>query len=284
VDSVVDGPTYGRHILSDMTSNRLDFTKPLLNKHLDNMPDGTTYGRHLISDMTSNRMDFSKALLNKHLDNIPDGPTYGRHVVSDMTSNRIDFSKGLLNKHLDNMPDGTTYGRHVVSDMTSNRIDFSKPLLNKNLDNMPDGTRAAWTSTTQKNAAVDASGNLLLKNVVGATPTTNGPSTTSSTYSVIPEMTQTITTKGNKVMLLFSITASCNISTSGAFAFFRDGTQISQDMIFQNASNAVYSMQYIDPSPTAASHIYDVRWKSTNNVNIVSGNTTLRAFQAVELG
>src|SRR5258707_4393604 len=34
-------------------------------------------------DMTGNRVDFSKGLLNKHLDNIPDGATYGRHVVSD---------------------------------------------------------------------------------------------------------------------------------------------------------------------------------------------------------
>src|SRR5258708_31002923 len=132
-----------------MTGNRIDFSKGLLNKHLDNIPDGTSYVRIVAGDMTGNRVDFSKGLLNKHLDNIPDGATYGRHVVSDMTGNRVDFSKALLNK-------GAL--------ATKNSVDLATAdVSNKTLDNVADGTRAAWSTITQKNAAVDASGNLLLK-------------------------------------------------------------------------------------------------------------------------
>lgn len=45
LDSVVDGSTYVRYVASDATSNRLDFSKALLNKQLDNIPDGSTYVR-----------------------------------------------------------------------------------------------------------------------------------------------------------------------------------------------------------------------------------------------
>ena len=86
---------------------------------VDNLPDGSTYARTLASDQTSNRIDFSKALLNKQLDNIPDGSTYARTVASDQTSNRIDFSKALLNKELDNIPDGSTYARILGTQLSS---------------------------------------------------------------------------------------------------------------------------------------------------------------------
>jgi hypothetical protein len=71
--------------------------------------DGTTYARHLASDMTSNRIDFSKSLLNKGalatkdtagLDSdVTDGSTYGRLKLTALTSGSIDPSKaGLLAK------------------------------------------------------------------------------------------------------------------------------------------------------------------------------------------
>jgi hypothetical protein len=70
-----------------------------LNKHLDNIPDGATYGRHVVSDMTGNRIDFSKPLLGKQLDNIPDGATFGRVQQTALTGNLIDPSKnGFLPK------------------------------------------------------------------------------------------------------------------------------------------------------------------------------------------
>ena len=53
---------------------------------VDNLPDGSTYARTVASDQTSNRIDFSKALLNKQLDNIPDGSTYARLLGTQLSS------------------------------------------------------------------------------------------------------------------------------------------------------------------------------------------------------
>ena len=122
-----------------------------------------------------------------------------------------------MNKNLDNVADGSARfgvingaGLKAVSSVDgANKalIDFSQGgHTNKNLDNVPDGTRSAWDSASMKTAAVDTSGNLLLKNLSGVVGTTVNPATTSTTYSVIPEMTKTITTKGNKVFVVFTAT------------------------------------------------------------------------------
>lgn len=138
----------------------------------------------------------------------------------------------------------------------------------------------------------DTSGNLKLKNVSQPTPTTSGPATTSTTYAVIAEMTQTITTKGNKVLLVFS--ASVVVANSGhgnctaALAFFRDGTQVGPTFIVTvidvGLPEQTPCFDYID-SPSAASHTYTVQWKVESNTTAGIGNdTTARSFQAVELG
>ena len=122
-----------------------------------------------------------------------------------------------MNKNLDNVADGSARfsvvngaGLKAVSSVDgANKalIDFAQGgHTNKNLDNVPDGTRSAWDSASMKTAAVDTSGNLLLKNLSGVVGTTVNPATTSTTYSVIPEMTKTITTKGNKVFVVFTAT------------------------------------------------------------------------------
>lgn len=56
--------------------------------------DGSTFARVVASDQTSNRIDFSKALLNKQLDNIPDGTTYNRLKAANM------FDGGILPAHV----------------------------------------------------------------------------------------------------------------------------------------------------------------------------------------
>jgi len=235
----------------------------------------------------------------QHLDfDVQDGTSFARHVASDMTSNRIDFSKGLLNKQLDNIPDGSTYGRPILSRLNGGKplIDFSEAIhLNKNLDNMPNGTRAAWDSTTQKTAAVDASGNLLIKNTFGISGSTAGPTTSSTTYTVIPEITTTITTKGNKVLIVFTGTFTNNGSSgvtgvSNYLAVFRDGVQVTPDFLISNFSATFnnhfsFPITYID-APSAASHTYDIRWKvgSATGVEVLGCILTSRTLQIVELG
>jgi len=207
-----------------------------------------------------------------------------------------------LNKQLDNIPDGSTYGRPILSRLNGGKplIDFSEAIhLNKNLDNMPNGTRAAWDSTTQKAAAVDASGNLLLKNINNGIGSTAFPTQASNTYAVIPEMTTTVTTKGNKVLIIFSGTFADTGSPpptgrlTNIFALFRDGVQISQDYVADVNSPSYYnydfqfSLSFID-SPTAASHTYDIRWKFAGDVNshlLANGTGGIsRTLQVVELG
>jgi len=151
-------------------------------------------------------------------------------------------------------------------------------------DCIMDGTRAAWASVTQKNAAVDGSGNLLLKNVNDVVGSTSSPSTTSSTYAVIPEMTQTLTFKGNKVLLI--LTCDCSIPIYQCnFAIFKDGVQLSQDYKY-GAGTSVFdltvTLSFID-APSAGSHTYDVRW-NVNSPGSLLALGTARRFQIVELG
>lgn len=138
----------------------------------------------------------------------------------------------------------------------------------------------------------DLSGNLILKNISSPTPTTSGPATTSTTYATIAEMTTTITTRGNKILLLFS--ASVVVANSGhgnctaAIAFFRDGTQVGPTFIVTVIDTGLPEQTpgftFID-LPTAASHTYDVRWKVESNTTAGIGNdTTARSFQVTELG
>lgn len=174
-------------------------------------------------------------------------------------------------------------------------IDFaSTQHPNKNLDNVADGTRAAWDSGTQKGAAVDSSGNLKLKNIVNAVGSTSGPTTTSTTFVTIPEMTATITTKGNKVLItfsgtfLFSGTLTSGLITAFA-AIFKDGVQVSgwsAHAVFPTTALGSFTLalSFVD-SPTATSHTYDVRWSMGSGSSLtLTGVSTNRQLQVVELG
>lgn len=127
-------------------------------------------------------------------------------------------------------------------------------------------------------------------NISSPTPTTSGPSTSSASFAVIPEMTATITTKGNKVLLLFSGTFSINTTgadSAGTIALFRDGVQISNNIFYSTKNNdwTNLGISYLD-APSAASHTYDVRWQYNNSGNGFSflNDATNRTFQVVELG
>jgi len=132
----------------------------------------------------------------------------------------------------------------------------------------------------------DISGNRILKNVNDAAPSTLGPTTSSSTYAVIAEMTQTITTKGNKVIVIFSITILSGFdNTQINFQIFKDGSALSDEYEFvYNVSGtniATFGFSFLD-SPTAASHTYDVRWHGTGQT--ITALRLARRLQVVELG
>jgi hypothetical protein len=166
------GGRYGVHQVDVNGLALIDFTQSgHVSKNLDNIGDGPTYGRMYGTDLTGNRLDFSKGLLNKQLGNIPDGGgRYGVHAVDANSLALVDFSQtGHVNKNLDNMGDGATYQRMPAANMDVNRrglVDFSQAMhLNKNLDNLADGTSrfgAVYTPTVQ--AGIYAPGSNMVRN------------------------------------------------------------------------------------------------------------------------
>ena len=76
-------------------------------QNLDQLGDGTTYTRYLAIDATSNRLDFSRALLNKQLDNIPDGTSYGR--TKQVSTNLVPDSEFLFGSVYWTLPAGNVF-------------------------------------------------------------------------------------------------------------------------------------------------------------------------------
>jgi hypothetical protein len=151
----------------------------------------------------------------------------------------------------------------------------------------------------QSGAVTSGNANPNALSVVG---TTGLASTTSGTYSVVPEMTLTATFHGGKVLLIFTgsftiQTSSGTLTTTGEFAIFRDGVQLSpatNGYFISNGANESttvpntnidipVSIAFID-QPSAGSHTYDVRWAIFNGPGTLLITGPSRNFQAVELG
>lgn len=152
----------------------------------------------------------------------------------------------------------------------------------------PPATNAFWVMLGPANLAlgIDGLGNVVLKNIAGPLATTSGPTITSATYAVIPEMTSTITTQGNKVMIIFTGTLTNNTTaTSGFVSVFVDGVQSSPDISYSVATagqSTPLTLTWLT-APSAASHTFDIRWKS-NGVARLTAIGTSRTLQVVELG
>ncbi len=110
--NVPDDSGSSRYAVLAVDTNRrplIDFTQGAhVGKVLDNIPDGTTYARTVASDLTSNRLDFSKGLLNKQLDNIPDGTTYIRGTASIGTATDLPIQNAFCSEPLN--PDSSVPG------------------------------------------------------------------------------------------------------------------------------------------------------------------------------
>src|SRR5258708_668371 len=139
----------------------------------------------------------------------------------------------------------------------------------------PPATNAFWVMMGPANLAlgVDGNGNVLLKNINNAVGTTNNPTTSAATFATIPAMAVTITTKRNNVLIAFSVAFSINTTTlTCTLPVFLDGVQVSKEMDFGTANTGVtldVPITYID-SPSAASHTYDIRWKSNGTAILTS--------------
>lgn len=170
-------------------------------------------------------------------------------------------------------------------------VDFARSYTNKNLDNVPNGTRAAWDSVTQKSGAIkDTDGNLNLKNVAQGDATTAGPTVSNNTWIDLPEMSKTITTKGNDVLIIFSGPFDANVITTSVtveLKIQRDGVDIgpiAREKLGPNVADLhQISFSYVDPAPSAASHTYKIQWRMLG-IGTARADGTFRKLQVVELG
>jgi hypothetical protein len=151
-----------------------------------------------------------------------------------------------------------------------------------------DGIASGWDSAAQKTNAVDSNGNILLKNKSVALGTTSSPTTTNLSFSSdVPEMSITVTTKGNSVLISFYGTFLSADGSIVKFRLFRDsgfGTVIGNDVIFSGTGQVSIALIAVDSSPSAASHTYHVGWEVTNGGNTATAQGTSRQMQVVELG
>jgi hypothetical protein len=98
-------------------------------------------------------------------------------------------------------------------------------------------------------------------------------------------MTKTITTKGNKVLILFSgVFQHTDATQAATFDIYRDGSSLSATSLIDIPvanENFPITIAKLD-SPSAASHTYDIRWATTGAT--LTGRALNRLLQVVELG
>lgn len=179
--------------------------------------------------------------------------------------------------------DATATGAVVVIDPAPNAQTFYYWVSAVNKVGLESALTAAQVTAATTVTPVDASGNVILKNVAQAPGTTSGGTSSSTSYSVIPDMSVTVTTKGNRVLIAFSGICTGDVNHMFFFALFKDGTQLTPDYQFGANSTFTAALTWLD-SPTAASHTYDMRYKTGNASFPVGVSGTSRALQLVELG
>lgn len=145
--------------------------------------------------------------------------------------------------------------------------------------------------TKQANIAQsDASSKVILSNAPSISGTTSGPTTTSATPVVIPEMTTKILTRGFKIQVMFSGRINCALpggSQNANIQAFRDGIAIGPIQTYNNTaavtSDIPFNLSYIDTAASAGTHTYDIRWSvdAGGTLTAVGVNRTL---QVIELG
>jgi len=161
LDNVGDGSTYGKPLLSRLSSGKplIDFAEGIhLNKNVDNVADGSTYARTLASRVSSGKpwVDLSESInTNKTLQYITDYSGGSRYAVSAIDAARkalIDFSQaGHTNKNLDNVADGSTYARTLASRVSSGKpfVDLSESInLNRTLQYISDDFATSGRAAT----------------------------------------------------------------------------------------------------------------------------------------
>jgi hypothetical protein len=107
----------------------------------------------------------------------------------------------------------------------------------------------------------------------------SGPSTTLTTFTVVPNMAQVIKASG-PVQITFSLNAStANANDPGTFAVFRDGVQVGQQ--YKGSAGAGATAFSVTGSftdnPPLGYHVYDLRWaKGTSTLTAIGKQRSIQ--------
>lgn len=179
------------------------------------------------------------------------------YLITDTADDRVDgrrllnqvIAAGLATCTLVESGDGNIY------------VSFSAPLLSASLTTLA-GVIAAHTGAPVSNAIDPANGT--------AAGVTSAPTTTSATFVVVPEMTVTMTTAGGFVDVDFGCTFNLVAADSFDLQVFVDGVAIAsslRNVTFSPVADILATMQLpvaiqaSTASLSAASHVFDVRWR-----------------------
>jgi len=105
----------------------------LIDRTLDNIADGATYGRVLLTDISSGHILLASC--TGSLDDINDGSTYGRVLATDISAGHIKLSEAVGD--LDDIADGT-YGKVLSTDISAGHIVLSSVV--GDADDIAEGT------------------------------------------------------------------------------------------------------------------------------------------------
>jgi hypothetical protein len=180
-----------------------------------------------------------------------------------------------------------TFLRPIIS--TSDTFDQNTQLEDYS-DVFATGRRPMWNTPrvavlNEKVGTIKASAavNSAYPSVATQSGAISGPSTTLTTFTVVPNMATVIRASG-PVQISFAVNASTlNANDPGTFAVFRDGVQISQQ--YQGsagAANVAFSVaaSFTD-NPPLGNHVYDVRWKQ--GASALTAVSTQRTIQVLNL-
>jgi len=150
---------------------------------------------------------------------------------------------------------------------------------------------AADSALTKIGAVTDTNGNLLLKNVTQVSDITTTTLNATQPAALITGMTNTLTTHGNNVLVIFNGLLSLADGAVATLSFRCDGVEFYK-MANLTGSSYLISMPWLDqginanPSSGRAAgvHTYQIWWSLASGTSGQIGQVVSKSMQVIELG
>lgn len=160
------------------------------------------------------------------------------------------------------------------------------PIVDKNGYPTQDYARYMTALEAKTNQTLSVQGNTVLNNIVQSTALTPGPTVGAGVPTLIPQMSVSITCKGNPVLIIFFAVISND--TGGMYTnceLYIDGVPQSDVKSWFTSSNAndlgMSNITHLD-TPTPGNHTYAIYWAALGGTSTSAGIN--RSLQVIELG